>query len=70
VLGAKDDARTLVASSAWFIRAFLGDERVRRDVAESLAETPSHGQPQLVNLPETFQRVDARLAAGRTGGLG
>ena len=63
LLGGTDHARTLVETSAWFVRALLGDERVRRAVAESMAETPSHAQAQLVDLTETFQRIDARLAA-------
>jgi len=69
LLGGTDNARSLVENSAWFVRALLGDERVRRAVAESMAETPSHAQAQLVDLTETFQRIDARLAAGRTRGL-
>lgn len=57
-------------TSAWFVRALLGDERVRRAIAESMAETLTPERAQLVDLTETFHLMDARLAAGRTGGMG
>jgi hypothetical protein len=69
LLGGTDHARTLVERSARFLRALLGDEPVRRAVAESMAKTPSHGQAQFLDLTETFRCMDARLAAGRTRGL-
>lgn len=70
LLGGTDRARTLAETSAWFVRALLGEEPVRRAIAESLAETLTPAQAQLLDLTETFHLMDARLAAGRTGGLG
>jgi hypothetical protein len=70
LLGGTGPARGLVEISTWFLRAFLGDERVRRNIAESVAETLTPEQAQLVGLTETFTRMDARLEVGRTGGLG
>jgi hypothetical protein len=67
LLGARGHARSLVETSAWFIRALLGDERVRRAILESMAETLTPEQAQLVDLTETFHLMDARLAAGRSG---
>ena len=65
LLGGTDRARSLVKSSALFVLALLGDERARRVIAESLAETLTPEQAQLLELTETFRRMDARLAAGR-----
>ena len=67
LLGGTDRARNLAETSAWFTQALLGDERVRRHITESLTETLTPEQAQLLDLTETFRRMDARLAAGRTG---
>jgi hypothetical protein len=70
LLGGTGQARSLVETSAWFVRALLGDERVRRAIAGSMAETLTPEQAQLIDLTETFHLMDARLAAGQTGELG
>jgi hypothetical protein len=56
--------------SAMFVQALLGNERARRAITESMAEAVNPEQAQLVDLTETFPRMDARLAIGRSGGLG
>jgi hypothetical protein len=70
LLGATGPAHSLMKFSTWFVQALLGDERIRRVVTESMAEALTPEQAQLLNLAETFHRMDARLAVGRTGGLG
>jgi hypothetical protein len=70
LLGATGPARSLAQISTWTVRALLGDESVRRAIAQSIAEALTPEQAQLINLAGTFARMDARLAAGRTGGLG
>jgi hypothetical protein len=59
--GATDHARSLLETSAWFVRAVLGDERVRRALAESVAEALTPEQARLVDLIGTFHQMDARL---------
>jgi hypothetical protein len=60
----------LVQSSAWFVRAILGDERIRLNMLEAAAETLASEQAQLIDLTGTFQRMDTRLGAGRARRLG
>ena len=69
LLGGTDRARSLVKSSGLFVLALLGNERARRVIAESMAETLTPQQAQLIDLTGTFPRMDARLAAGQTGRL-
>ena len=70
LLGGTGPARTLSKISALFLHALLGDERARRAIAESIAEALTPEQAQILHLAQTFPHIDARLAAGRTGGLG
>ena len=67
LLGATDQARILAETSAWFIRALLGDKGVRRNIVESIAETATPELARLVDLHRTFQLMDARVAAGSVG---
>ena len=70
LLGGTGPARDLAQISALFAHALLGNEPARRAIAETTAETLTPEQAQLLDLTQTFPRMDARLAAGRTGGLG
>jgi hypothetical protein len=64
-----DRARSLGKISALFVLALLGNERARRVIVESMAETLTPQQAQLIDLTGTFHRMDSRLAAGQTGRL-
>ena len=60
----------LVQTSAWFVRAILGDERIRLNMIEAAGETLASEQAQLIDLTGTFHHMDTRLAAGRARRLG
>jgi hypothetical protein len=69
-LGGTGPARDLAKISALFVHALLGNERARNAIVETIAETLTPEQAQLLDLTQTFPRMDARLAAGQTGELG
>jgi hypothetical protein len=70
MLGAEDLADTAAQTSAAFVLALLGNVKARRALLESVPEGLSPKEAHLVDLAGTFNRMDARIAAGKAGKFG
>src|SRR5208337_2340848 len=70
MLGADDLADTAGKTSAALVLALLGNVKARRALLESVSEGLSPKEAQLVDLTGTFNRMDARIAAGKAGKFG
>jgi hypothetical protein len=65
ILGATDRADILGQRSDSFVRGLLGDVKVRRALLEPVPVGLGPDEARLVDLPETFRRMDERIAACR-----
>src|SRR5262249_950207 len=70
MLGAGDLADTARQTSAAFVLALLGNVKARRALLESVSEGLSPREAKLVGLAGTFNRMDARIGAGKAGKFG
>lgn len=70
MLGVGDLANTAVRVSAALVLALLGNVNARRALLESVSEGLSPSKAQLVDLAGTFNRMDARIVAGKAGKFG
>jgi hypothetical protein len=66
ILGGTDRAVVLGQTSDWFVRALLGDVKARRAFLESVSVGLNPDEARHIDLPGTFRRMDARIAAGKT----
>lgn len=65
MLGATDDADVLASMSGWFVRAMVGEKGVRKAFIESVAEGLDLADARLVDLPGTFESMDAKVRTSR-----
>jgi len=70
LLGVEDLADAAGQTSAALILALLGNIKARRVLLESVSKGLSPKEAQLVDLAGTFNRMDARIAAGQAGKFG
>jgi len=67
MLGATDTVEALSETSGWFVRAMLGDERVRRAWSDSATVEPGRPERPSIDFDEIFGQMDARIAAAKAG---